>query len=208
MISIDFIASVYELFDNPSYTSYAFVQIVSRQHIVWTWILRSLHTDTDLATSLTSAKMAELVTSFLLGFVGFLIYICFWKLSIPKMLPPGPRILPFIGNVYPLFGTKDVLKSFHALRRKYGDIFTLTIGGKYFVIVNGYDTFREIFIDKGDFVSNGPDNFMSKEITQGNGNSRCIFMKYKILEMKKTSLQVFLLFFIRHCLLIWPSMES
>nr|XP_022325513.1 cytochrome P450 2B19-like isoform X2 [Crassostrea virginica] len=113
--------------------------------------------------------MAELVTSFLLGFVVFLIYICFWKLSIPKKLPPGPRILPFIGNVYPLFGTKDVLKSFHALRRKYGDLFTLTIGGKYFVVVNGYDTFREIFIDKGDFVSIRPDNFMSNEMTHGNG---------------------------------------
>ncbi|XP_078323096.1 cytochrome P450 2C29-like [Crassostrea virginica] len=113
--------------------------------------------------------MAELVTSFLLGFVGFLIYICFWKLSIPQKLPPGPRILPFIGNVYPLFGTKDVLKSFHALRRKYGDLFTLTIGGKYFIVVNGYNTLREIFIDKGDFVSIRPDNFLSNEITHGNG---------------------------------------
>ena len=127
--------------------------------------------------------MAELVTSFLLGFVGFLIYICFWKLSIPQKLPPGPCILPFIGNVYPLLGTKDVLKSFRALRRKYGDLFTLTIGGKYFVVVNGYDTFREIFIDKGDFVSIRPDNFMSNEMTHGNGNSRGIFMKYKRLEM-------------------------
>lgn len=113
--------------------------------------------------------MAEWLTSALLGLVGAIVYLCYWTLSIPRKLPPGPRIFPIIGNVYGLFGTKDILKSFIALRVQYGDLFTLTIGGKFYIVVNGYETMKEIFINNADVVSIRPDNFLSNELTKKNG---------------------------------------
>lgn len=113
--------------------------------------------------------MAEWLTSALLGLVGAIVYLCYWTLSIPRKLPPGPRIFPIIGNVYGLFGTKDILKSFVALRGQYGDLFTLTIGGKFYIVVNGYETMKDIFINNADVVSIRPDNFLSNELTKRNG---------------------------------------
>lgn len=113
--------------------------------------------------------MAEWLTSVLLGLVGAIVYLCYWTLSIPRKLPPGPRIFPIVGNVYGLFGTKDILKSFVALRGQYGDLFTLTIGGKFYIVVNGYETMKDIFINNADVVSIRPDNFLSNELTKRNG---------------------------------------
>ncbi|XP_011433384.3 cytochrome P450 2B19-like [Magallana gigas] len=113
--------------------------------------------------------MAEWLTSVLLGLVVAIIYICYWAFSIPRKLPPGPRIFPIIGNVYGLFGTKNILKSFVALRGQYGDLFTLTIGGKFYIVVNGYETMKDIFINYADIVSTRSGNFLSNEMIKGNG---------------------------------------
>lgn len=155
--------------------------------------------------------MAELFTSVLLCLVGAIIYICYWTLSIPRKLPPGPRIFPIIGNVYGLFGTKDILKSFVALRGQYGDLFTLTIGGKFYIVVNGYETMKDIFINYADIVSTRSGNFLSNEMIKGNGR----FSKFDdvhdlffLIQTKKPCFYSFSFNLCRHCIFIWPSMEN
>ncbi|ESP01493.1 hypothetical protein LOTGIDRAFT_180305 [Lottia gigantea] len=50
----------------------------------------------------------------------------------------------------------DARKSFAALRKKYGDIFSLYIGNKHVIVINGYEALREIFVKNGDVSSNRP----------------------------------------------------
>ncbi|OWF51176.1 cytochrome P450 2H2-like [Mizuhopecten yessoensis] len=85
-----------------------------------------------------------------------------------KSLPPGPTPLPLLGNILNL-ASGDQLETFSKLREKYGDLVTLHVGSFTMVVVNGYDTLRELFVKHGDVTSDRPDLFVFREITKGEG---------------------------------------
>ncbi|XP_049643133.1 cytochrome P450 2B11-like [Suncus etruscus] len=64
-------------------------------------------------------------------------------------LPPGPRPLPFLGNLLQI-NRNSLLKSFLKIREKYGDVFTLYLGPRRVVILCGTETIREALVDQGD----------------------------------------------------------
>lgn len=45
----------------------------------------------------------------------------------------------------------------------------LIIGGKFYIVVNGYEMMKDIFIKNVDVVFIWLDNFLSKELIKGNG---------------------------------------
>lgn len=63
--------------------------------------------------------------------------------------PPGPTPLPFIGNLLNLRKHSECpYQGFSELKDKYGPVYSLMLGSKPAVIVNTYDTIKEVLINK------------------------------------------------------------
>ncbi|XP_030369933.1 cytochrome P450 307a1-like [Scaptodrosophila lebanonensis] len=71
--------------------------------------------------------------------------------------PPGPLPLPIIGNLL-LIGRYAVpFQGFTELAKKYGDIYTLTLGSTKCLIVNNLNVIREVLNKNGKFFGGRPD---------------------------------------------------
>lgn len=82
----------------------------------------------------------------------------------PSDLPPRPSpALPLLGHL-PLVG-KDPRAKFGAWRRRYGDVFSLYMGSRLVVVLNGYDVIREALLKRADVFSNRPKMFITELIT-------------------------------------------
>ncbi|XP_075692283.1 cytochrome P450 2A3-like [Rhinoderma darwinii] len=90
-----------------------------------------------------------LVVSCLFLFIGFK---HFWKKG---NLPPGPTPLPILGN-YLQLSNGDIVKSLLKLSEKYGDVFTVYLGSRPVIVVTGYKSVKEVYVDRGDdFLARG-----------------------------------------------------
>ncbi|XP_058530217.1 cytochrome P450 2B4 [Ochotona princeps] len=67
-------------------------------------------------------------------------------------LPPGPRPLPFLGNLLQM-DMKGLLSSFLRFREKYGDVFTVYLGPKPVVVLCGTEAIREALVDQAETFS-------------------------------------------------------
>ncbi|XP_049642463.1 cytochrome P450 2B11-like [Suncus etruscus] len=67
-------------------------------------------------------------------------------------LPPGPRPLPFLGNLLQI-GRQGFIKSFLKIREQYGDVFTVYLGPRPVVMLCGTETIREALVDQADAFS-------------------------------------------------------
>ncbi|CCM04078.1 uncharacterized protein FIBRA_06237 [Fibroporia radiculosa] len=75
-------------------------------------------------------------------------------------LPPGPRQLPFLGNVFDI-PRKDVAATFASWSRQYGDIIYMHVLGREFVILNTAKAALDLFDDRGILYSDRPRSVMS-----------------------------------------------
>ncbi|KPP60109.1 cytochrome P450 2K1-like, partial [Scleropages formosus] len=71
--------------------------------------------------------------------------------------PPGPRLLPFLGNLLQL-DLKKLHISLCELSKKYGSVFTVHFGPKKVVVLAGFKTIKEALI-------NNADEFGDRDIT-------------------------------------------
>lgn len=86
-------------------------------------------------------------------------------------VPPGPQPLPFIGNMGYLRSKDKQLQTFRKLRKTYGDVFSLRMGGHLFIIFNGYETLKEAFTKNGDIFSDRPNTYIMEIMSRGRGIS-------------------------------------
>uniref|UniRef100_A0A0B7BT25 Cytochrome P450 n=1 Tax=Arion vulgaris TaxID=1028688 RepID=A0A0B7BT25_9EUPU len=87
-----------------------------------------------------------------------LLLIYTWFPRSGKCIPPFPaRPLPIVGNLFIL--KQDTQTLFRTWRQKYGDIFSLYLGGTHVVVLNGYDLIKEALITKADIFSDRPKYF-------------------------------------------------
>lgn len=72
--------------------------------------------------------------------------------------PPGPTPLPFLGNLLNLRKYSDCPhEGFCELKKKYGPVYSLKLGSSPAVIVNTYDTIKEVLVTKGNAFDARPD---------------------------------------------------
>ncbi|KAM5134183.1 cytochrome P450 2B1-like [Callospermophilus lateralis] len=83
-------------------------------------------------------------------------------------LPPGPRPLPFLGNLLEL-QRGGLLNSFLRLREKYGDVFTVYLGPKPVVMLCGTEAIREALVDQAEDFSGRGTLAIIEPIFQGYG---------------------------------------
>ncbi|KAK6175046.1 hypothetical protein SNE40_013587 [Patella caerulea] len=68
--------------------------------------------------------------------------------GVPSRVPPGPRpMIPILGNFLQL--EIDPRKQFAKFRRRYGDLFSLYIGNKHIIVLNGFETLQDLLVKRG-----------------------------------------------------------
>ncbi|XP_075392679.1 cytochrome P450 2B4-like [Tenrec ecaudatus] len=85
-------------------------------------------------------------------FTGFLLLLARVHPRTHSHLPPGPRPLPFLGNLLQM-DRRGLLKSILKLREKYGDVFTVYLGPRPVVMLCGTEAIREALVDQADAFS-------------------------------------------------------
>ncbi|XP_077997866.1 cytochrome P450 2J6-like [Glandiceps talaboti] len=102
-------------------------------------------------------KWVDLRTILLAGIIFLVTYWLFNRLTTKRRnLPPGPRGLPLLGNVFSMANATPFC-NFRDMAAKYGDVFMLRIGSQLFVVLNSYDTIRKALVDRADdFVDRPP----------------------------------------------------
>ncbi|XP_041355987.1 cytochrome P450 2B4-like [Gigantopelta aegis] len=83
-------------------------------------------------------------------------------------IPPGPWLtLPIIGNLLQV--SRDPIRSFRKMRKKYGDVFSVYFANRLVIAVNGFEMMREAFVRNGEFFSDRPNVFIIDLITNHKG---------------------------------------
>ncbi|XP_071088224.1 cytochrome P450 2U1-like [Haliotis cracherodii] len=85
----------------------------------------------------------------------------------PSGLPPGPTLLPFVGNVLSM--GPDPRITFKKLRQQYGDIFSVYMFNKPLIVLNGYSALRDAIVKNADDFSDRPHSFLNDFISKGKG---------------------------------------
>ncbi|XP_046332858.2 cytochrome P450 2J4-like [Haliotis rufescens] len=77
----------------------------------------------------------------------------------PPGLPPGPPLLPIVGNILSM--DADPRVTFSKLRRQYGDIFSVYIFNRPLIVLSGYNVIKDALVKNGDVFSDRPYSFMT-----------------------------------------------
>ncbi|XP_035676719.1 cytochrome P450 2D28-like [Branchiostoma floridae] len=79
-----------------------------------------------------------------------------WKRAATAGLPPGPRGLPLVGNLFTMIRSKDSPVVYQEWSKKYGDVFTVYAFRHPRVVLNGFSAIREALVTNADVFSSRP----------------------------------------------------
>ncbi|XP_006859948.1 PREDICTED: cytochrome P450 2W1-like [Chrysochloris asiatica] len=103
------------------------------------------------------AEAALLLLGLLLGFLG-LWGLCRAPASTPAQAqswPPGPRPLPFLGNLH-LLDMRQLDRSLMELAECYGPVFTVHLGVQKTVVLTGFEAVRAALVGTGQELADRP----------------------------------------------------
>ncbi|XP_042268321.1 cytochrome P450 2F2-like isoform X2 [Thunnus maccoyii] len=86
----------------------------------------------------------------------------------PKNFPPGPIILPLLGNVLNI-SLENPLNDFERLRKAYGNVYSLYIGSKPAVFINGLKAMKEAMVSKATDFAGRPQDLFVNDTTNRRG---------------------------------------
>ncbi|NWZ67451.1 CP2J2 protein, partial [Acrocephalus arundinaceus] len=101
--------------------------------------------------------------TFLIFLFFFLLIADYMKSRNPKNFPPTPFRLPFLGHIY-LMDFKDPVATVEKLRKRYGEIFGLSMGSMKVVMVNGMRLVKEVLVNQGEKFLDRPDIPIDEEV--------------------------------------------
>ncbi|XP_036447041.1 cytochrome P450 2H1-like [Colossoma macropomum] len=100
------------------------------------------------------------------GLLSLLLMEIFRLNSIRSRNPPGPKPLPFVGNLPEFF--KDRM-AFIKLMPKYGEMCSIYLGKKQAIVLNNMQILKEAFVQNGAIFSGRPSVPLVRWINRGNG---------------------------------------
>ncbi|XP_072537879.1 cytochrome P450 2J4-like [Salminus brasiliensis] len=95
------------------------------------------------------------IKSALLFSCVFLLLLDYVRNKAPKNFPPGPRSLPFIGNIH-MFSMQKFHIQLEECAEKYGNVFNIQIFGPRLVVLNGYKLMKKVYVDQGSDYADRP----------------------------------------------------
>ncbi|XP_066278632.1 cytochrome P450 2U1-like [Branchiostoma lanceolatum] len=109
----------------------------------------------------------ELLLLVALALLGVYLYV--ENVWLRRKYPPGPRAWPIVGNLRDL--ARGQHRVFAEWQLKYGDIFTVWLGSRPAVVLNGQDAVKEALQKHGDIFSSRPGLFLWRRTirTKGKG---------------------------------------
>ncbi|XP_054865443.1 cytochrome P450 2F2-like isoform X2 [Amphiprion ocellaris] len=98
--------------------------------------------------------------------------ICFIILQLrprrPKNFPPGPPVLPILGNLLHL-NPQNPLEDLEKLRKSYGDVYSLFLGSRPNVVINGVKAMKEAMVIKAAEFAGRPQDTFVNDVFNDNG---------------------------------------
>lgn len=103
------------------------------------------------------------------------LYLSYQWYALTRRLPPGPRGLPFIGNLHQA-PTKYAWRTYAEWHKKYGPVFSVQYGLTTFIMLGTHEAARNLLDKRSNIYSSRPRLPMASEcISQGN---RSLFLPY------------------------------
>ncbi|XP_010206003.2 cytochrome P450 2J2 [Colius striatus] len=106
--------------------------------------------------------------TFLIFLTVFLLIADYMKQRKPKNYPPSPFSLPFVGHIY-LMNFKNPWSTVEKLAEKYGNIFSIQIGGISNVFINGPRMVKEVLVNQGENFLDRPETPLSGDMFNKKG---------------------------------------
>ncbi|XP_043937188.1 cytochrome P450 2J6-like [Protopterus annectens] len=94
---------------------------------------------------------------FWLSITAAMVALLFWKWSRPGNFPPGPWALPIIGNFLQV-DYRNPLPDLEKLAKKYGNIYSIFLGNKLIVVLNGFQCVKEALVTHANEFSDRPED--------------------------------------------------
>ncbi|XP_068563308.1 cytochrome P450 2J6-like [Cebidichthys violaceus] len=108
------------------------------------------------------------VKSLLLFTVVFILTADYIKNRRLGSFPPGPRAFPIVGNIFTVDHNRTH-ESLTQLAGRYGDVYSLRMGQKWMVVLNGFEVLKEALVNQGDCLADRPELLLVKDINHGRG---------------------------------------
>ncbi|KAL4795223.1 cytochrome P450 [Aspergillus venezuelensis] len=99
-----------------------------------------------------------------------------WASLRPRNFPPGPKPLPFIGNLN-LIPPSKAFTLFHKWTKQYGPIIGLKFGPANVVVLNNWKDVQELLEKRGTIYSSRPANYIANTLICPN-NTHILFTPY------------------------------
>nr|XP_054589335.1 cytochrome P450 2F2 [Nothobranchius furzeri] len=132
------------------------------------------HTDSLSATRAARSQQSTWLTSATMFVSVVLLWFCIcfilllFKSQRPPNFPPGPPAWPVLGNLLYLT-SKDPLKNVEKLRQSYGNVYSLLLGSKPVVFINGFKEMKEAMVTKAASFAGRPQDLFINMLTQRKG---------------------------------------
>ncbi|XP_055371675.1 cytochrome P450 307a1-like [Condylostylus longicornis] len=101
---------------------------------------------------------------------------------------PGPLPWPILGNLALLGKYKVPFEGFTELAKKFGDVYTLTLGTTRCLVVNSLESIREVLNQNGKFFGGRPDFIRYHKLFGGDRNNSLALCDWSQLQQKRRNL--------------------
>ncbi|KAG5849403.1 hypothetical protein ANANG_G00110020 [Anguilla anguilla] len=106
--------------------------------------------------------------SVILLWIGFSLLFLLFRTRRPKNFPPGPRPVPIFGNLLQL-NLVNPLDDLRKLSERYGKVYSIYIGSKPAVVLNGLQAMKEALVNQSVEFAGRPQDLLINHLTEDKG---------------------------------------
>ncbi|XP_061102919.1 cytochrome P450 2F2-like [Conger conger] len=100
--------------------------------------------------------------------ISFSLFILFVRTRRPTNFPPGPRLIPMFGNMLQL-NLVDLLNDLKKLSERYGKVYSIYLGRKPVVVLNGLQAMKEALVTQSVEFAGRPKDHIEIDLTERKG---------------------------------------